>query len=146
MTNYKEKFEVLSELPKLLSSGFVFQTDTSLKGVHLNTFLFMQRYPEQHMAFYAGKIGQEKGSFTYVVDKLEKKGYIQRVPFKKDRRKLSLAFTEKGQITIQKLDQEFEKHLARVVSVLDENELNTLLNTMDQLASIRDKIKAHVDR
>lgn len=48
------------------------------------------------------------GSITYVVDKLEKKGFVERLPCSGDRRKINVALTEDG---VHYFDDIFPKHV-----------------------------------
>jgi MarR family 2-MHQ and catechol resistance regulon transcriptional repressor len=68
------------------------------------------------------------GSITYVVDKLEKKGYVQRVPIPGDRRKTNVILTEAGQTYFADI---FPKH-AKIISdnlsfVTDEEKLELII-------------------
>ncbi|MBM7568639.1 MarR family 2-MHQ and catechol resistance regulon transcriptional repressor [Paenibacillus sacheonensis] len=51
------------------------------------------------------------GSITYVVDKLEKKGYVERLPIPGDRRKTNAALTEEGR---NYFDAIFPKHVQKI--------------------------------
>ncbi|SFS63294.1 MarR family winged helix-turn-helix transcriptional regulator [Paenibacillus sp. BC26] len=51
------------------------------------------------------------GSITYVVDKLEKKGYVERLPIPGDRRKTNAALTNEGR---SYFDTIFPKHVQRI--------------------------------
>jgi MarR family 2-MHQ and catechol resistance regulon transcriptional repressor len=67
------------------------------------------------------------GSITYVVDKLEKKGLVQRLPISGDRRKTNVALTVAGQ---RYFDDIFPKH-AQTISdnlsfVTDEEKLELI--------------------
>lgn len=52
------------------------------------------------------------GSITYVVDKLEKKGFVERLPIPGDRRKTNVTLTEEGRSYFDKI---FPKH-AKTIS------------------------------
>ncbi|OCT13875.1 transcriptional regulator [Paenibacillus pectinilyticus] len=51
------------------------------------------------------------GSITYVVDKLEKKGFVERLPIPGDRRKTNVTLTGEGQ---SYFDQIFPKHVQKI--------------------------------
>lgn len=51
------------------------------------------------------------GSITYVVDKLEKKGYVERLPIPGDRRKTNVSMTSVGQ---DYFDTIFPKHVQTI--------------------------------
>jgi MarR family 2-MHQ and catechol resistance regulon transcriptional repressor len=51
------------------------------------------------------------GSITYVVDKLEKKGFVERKPNPNDRRASNVAITEEGRALFDKI---FPKHVTTI--------------------------------
>ncbi|MBO8157337.1 MAG: MarR family transcriptional regulator [Bacillaceae bacterium] len=65
------------------------------------------------------KIGERillaSGSITYVVDKLEKKGYLERKPCPNDRRVIYGAITEKG---TELLNEIFPEHWAKIEQIM----------------------------
>jgi MarR family 2-MHQ and catechol resistance regulon transcriptional repressor len=58
------------------------------------------------------KLKIPSGSITYVVDKLEKKGFVERAAVPEDRRKTNVMLTDEGQVYF---DDIFPKH-AQVIS------------------------------
>ncbi|MFM1651076.1 MarR family winged helix-turn-helix transcriptional regulator [Brevibacillus sp. B_LB10_24] len=79
------------------------------------------------------KILLASGSITYVVDKLEEKGYLTREPCEKDRRITYATITEKGN---QLMDEIFPQHIqaiARAVEGLDEAEKAEALQLLKKL-------------
>ncbi|SFI40637.1 MarR family transcriptional regulator, 2-MHQ and catechol-resistance regulon repressor [Paenibacillus sp. UNC496MF] len=57
------------------------------------------------------------GSITYVVDKLEKQGYVERQPIPGDRRKTNVALTGEGR---SYFDTIFPKHVATITDHLSD--------------------------
>jgi len=57
------------------------------------------------------------GSITYVIDKLEKKGYIERSYCKEDRRVVYIQITDNGK---ELMDQIFPKHQRMIEKVFEE--------------------------
>lgn len=57
------------------------------------------------------------GSITYVIDKLEKKGYIERSYCKEDRRVVYIQITDNGK---ELMDQIFPKHQQMIEKVFEE--------------------------
>ncbi|WLR51993.1 MarR family transcriptional regulator [Bacillus tianshenii] len=83
------------------------------------------------------KIGEKillaSGSITYVVDKLEGKGYLQRLSCPKDRRITYAVITEQGK---QLMDEIFPKHEAKIAelfSVFSEDEQVQLISAFKKL-------------
>ncbi|SFF47873.1 MarR family transcriptional regulator, 2-MHQ and catechol-resistance regulon repressor [Paenibacillus algorifonticola] len=73
------------------------------------------------------------GSITYVVDKLEKKGYVKRHPSPTDRRASNAALTESG---TQLFNEIFPKHaemISRSMSFIDDSEKELLIQLLKKI-------------
>lgn len=79
------------------------------------------------------KLSIPSGSITYVVDKLEKKGFVQRLPIPEDRRKMNVALTEEGQAYF---DDIFPKHantISNNLSFVTDEEKRVLINLLKKI-------------
>ena len=86
------------------------------------------------------------GSITYVVDKLENKGYLERLPCPGDRRKTNVAVTEEGR---RYFDIIFPKHVETISEQLsfatDEEKLQ-LIHVLKKIGyGIRDRSEGNKD-
>jgi MarR family transcriptional regulator, 2-MHQ and catechol-resistance regulon repressor len=73
------------------------------------------------------------GSITYVVDKLEKKGLVERQPNPKDRRASNVVLTEEGRVLF---DEIFPKHVATIsqnLSFISNNEKEQLIDLLKRI-------------
>ncbi|MBA9025067.1 MULTISPECIES: MarR family winged helix-turn-helix transcriptional regulator [Bacillaceae] len=77
---------------------------------------------EQPLQQIGGKILLASGSITYVVDKLEKKNYLQRVACKEDRRVTYARITEEGKQFIEKVFPEHEEQIDEIMNILTPEE------------------------
>ena len=89
------------------------------------------------------KIGQKillsSGSMTYVVDKLEKKGLIERVFCKEDKRVTYMSITSAGNELIEEIFPSHEKKINELMSALSETEQETAIDLLRKLGlSIKD--------
>lgn len=78
----------------------------------------------------AEKILVSSGTVTYVIDKLQKKGLVERKKCDKDKRIYYVCLTEKGDILIQDI---FEKHkvfLSELFQKLTEEEKDNLVKSL----------------
>jgi len=66
------------------------------------------------------------GNMTDVVDKLEARGLVRRVRAAADRRQVRVELTEAGRTLIERLFPRHAQDIARVMGVLDEDELRQL--------------------
>lgn len=83
------------------------------------------------------KIGQKillrSGSMTYVVDKLEKKGFLKRVYCETDKRVTYISITEKGKKLIEGIFPEHEEKISSLMSGLDEDEKEVAIKLLRKL-------------
>lgn len=89
------------------------------------------------------QIGQKillaSGSITYVVDKLEKRGYIKRILCPNDRRVTYAQITEEGSVFMDRVFPMHEQQLHEIMSVLTDEEKEQAISLLKKLGlSIRD--------
>ena len=85
------------------------------------------------------KILLASGSITYVVDKLEKRGYLLRVSCPADRRVTYAEITDKGQEFMAEVFPKHEQHLHELVGVLTKDEKDIAVKLLKKLGlSIKD--------
>src|SRR6476620_5036098 len=77
---------------------------------------------DQPLQQIGGKILLASGSMTYVIDKLEKKEYIRRVPCPDDRRVTFAQITEGGMKLMQQVFPAHRNEIDRIMSVLSDDE------------------------
>ncbi len=71
----------------------------------------------------AERIHTTSGNMTFTVDKLEKRGIIERQRCNEDRRKIYLVLTEEGNALWNKLMDEHKAFLSDMFSVLDDKDM-----------------------
>ncbi|MCA1012923.1 MarR family winged helix-turn-helix transcriptional regulator [Halobacillus halophilus] len=77
---------------------------------------------EQPLQKIGEKILLASGSITYVVDKLEKKEYLERVPCPNDRRITFASITEKGREFLNEIFPDHWKQIERITGGLTDEE------------------------
>ena len=86
-----------------------------------------------------GKILLASGSITYVIDKLEKRGYIRRVSCPSDRRVTFAEITAEGEAFMAELFPKHENQLLEIMNVLDSDEKDQAIHLLKKLGlSIKD--------
>lgn len=88
---------------------------------------------DQPLQQIGGKILLASGSITYVVDKLENKGYLRRVACPNDRRVTFAQITEDGKQFIESVFPEHESKIHELVSVLTPDEKETAIDLLKKL-------------
>jgi len=80
-------------------------------------------------------LGIERSGLVALVDDLEKRGLLQRVPVPGDRRVQALEGTRRGQEAHERMMEAARRHEDRVLSPLDGGERETLLRLLRKLRS-----------
>lgn len=86
------------------------------------------------------KILLASGSITYVVDKLETKGYLKRNPCPNDRRITHAVVTDEGKDLMDRIFPEHEMKLQKIFAGLDEAEKETAISLMKKLGHYAEKL------
>lgn len=143
MTALEEKIaELVSLLPVFV--GTLLEGSKIITPVKLNiseekTLMILHKHEGSPMTEYSKKVGLTKGSFTAVADRLEKKGLMERVAVTDDRRKYALILTKEGKRIAREIDLQFKKHIAKKVAQLEQEDLNSLKNSLETIAVIMEK-------
>ncbi len=98
-----------------------------IKNYHLNltefaVLEFLYHKGEQPIQLIGKKVLLASSSITYVVDKLEEKGYLERIACPKDRRVIYGKLTEKGQNLMDDVFPQHKKAIATIFSSLTNDE------------------------
>jgi MarR family transcriptional regulator, 2-MHQ and catechol-resistance regulon repressor len=88
---------------------------------------------DQPLQQIGGKILLASGSITYVVDKLEEKGYLRRVACPTDRRVTFAQITEKGKSFIEEIFPSHEQFIHELMSELSNEEKQTAIDLLKKL-------------
>lgn len=85
------------------------------------------------------KILLASGSITYVIDKLEKRGYLNRVSCPADRRVTYAEITTEGESFMGEIFPKHEQHLHELMSALTNEEKDVVITLVKKLGlSIKD--------
>ena len=92
------------------------------------------------------KIGQKillrSGSMTYVVNRLEEKGFLQRIFCEKDKRVTYIGITEKGDELVMSIFPEHAKNIEKIMSALSVEEQEQAISLIKKLGlSVKDLSK-----
>ncbi|MEN8906262.1 MAG: MarR family transcriptional regulator [Clostridiales bacterium] len=133
-----EIFEGINSLPRIVKVMF---DDLDVPSIvpRVNKtqekVLVLIKYNENNnMGEISKLIGIEKGSFTTLTDNLIKKGLIKRKRSDKDRRKISLVLTEKGNEVSNKIIEVMEEHLDRKLSMFSDVRKKDFFNALQTLS------------
>lgn len=101
----------------------VLRKDMQRYGLNMTEFAVLEllyHKGEQPIQKIGEKILITSGSITYVVDKLEKKGFAERIACPTDRRVTFASITESGKQFMDEIFPQHEKKVEDIFAVLDE--------------------------
>jgi DNA-binding MarR family transcriptional regulator len=84
----------------------------------------------RHASELARAVGRAATSFTPNLDKLQKKGYIERRPDKSDRRAVLIFLTEKGQSVREDVIESADKIDGAIRDMFDTDDFNAFLQVL----------------
>ena len=70
---------------------------------------------------------------TRLIDRLERKGLVARIPCPKDRRRVFCQITPKGLDLLEELDEPVNRWDAQTVSILPPSEVDSLIKLLDRV-------------
>jgi len=79
------------------------------------------------------KVLLTSGSMTAAVNRLEKKGLVQRIPAPLDGRSFHIHLTKRGYKVIQQAFRKHEKNLEAIIGILTANERQTLVRLLKKI-------------
>ncbi|MEH7121048.1 MarR family transcriptional regulator [Neobacillus vireti] len=107
-----------------------------LKGLNPTEFAVLEllyHKGDQPMQQIGGKILLASGSITYVVDKLEQKGFLRRIACPNDRRVTYAQITEQGKAFIEEIFPEHATQIDKLMSSLSEDEKTSAIDLLKKL-------------
>lgn len=96
--------------------------DNGLNPTEFAVLELLYHKGRQPLQQIGNKILLASGSITYVIDKLEKRGYLLRVSCPSDRRVTYAEITDEGEAFMADLFPKHEQHLHEIMSVLSSEE------------------------
>lgn len=133
-------FIVLSRANKVITemTNQFFQ-DQGLNPTEFAVLELLYHKGHQPLQQIGQKILLASGSITYVVDKLEKRGYIKRILCPDDRRVTYAQITEEGTAFMDRVFPMHEQQIHEIMSVLTDEEKEQAISLLKKLGlSIRD--------
>ncbi|WP_186576308.1 MarR family winged helix-turn-helix transcriptional regulator [Aquibacillus kalidii] len=118
--------------------------DIRAKGLNTTDFGVMEllyHQGDQALQKIGDKILLASGSITYVVDKLEKKGYVKRVPCPTDRRITFASITDKGTDLLNDIFPNHWKQIEAITSGLNTEEKEQTIELLKKLGTYADRLK-----
>jgi len=111
----------------------------SLSIIHLNLLMLLRFNGPLTMSRLAELLDVSVASATGIVDRMEKKGVIERKRSDEDRRVVEVHVSEQGEQVFVAMQAERQAHMARMLSGVSDADLNSLLTGLRAVREARDK-------
>lgn len=144
----KENLRLVVAIARTYNSLFgAIEKDISQYGMNLSEFGVMEcllHKGDQPVQKLAEKILVTSGTITYVIDKLQKKGYITRRKCEKDKRVYYISLTQEGEAVIKAVFKAHEQYLETLFHRLSLEEKESLVSKLVATQSAMDAEKLEV--
>jgi DNA-binding MarR family transcriptional regulator len=132
MKNIREKNKVMLNMIQtsnlLLKEADNFFKKYNVTAAQYNALVVIEQNSGKITQKLLGKhLVVTKGNITGLIDQLEKKKYMIRVSDKHDRRNHVLEILKKGKELINKVEQEYFKHLKKILKDMKETDIKRLM-------------------
>ncbi|MGX7328192.1 fatty acid biosynthesis transcriptional regulator FabT [Enterococcus bulliens] len=136
-----ENFEQINDLLVEVFNDILVIEESELKKSQFNDLSITEMHTIEAVGMYKKKTTTEVarelsvtvGTLTIAVNRLVKKGYVERIRSEDDRRVVKLGLTKKGKL-LYRVHQHFHREMIRsVVKGMDKDEVSALLQALDSL-------------
>jgi DNA-binding MarR family transcriptional regulator len=114
----------------------------ALSMVHLNVTMLLNSYGPLPMSHLADLLDVSVASATGIIDRMEKRGVVERRHSETDRRIVEVHLTPSGSTIFSTMDAERRSRLERLVGMMRDEDLAALLTGLRALRAARDKVMA----
>jgi DNA-binding MarR family transcriptional regulator len=114
----------------------------ALSMVHLQVVMLLRSYGPLPMSRLAELLDVSVASATGIVDRMEKRGVVERRHSEKDRRVVEVHLTAAGGGILNIVDIERRRHLKQLLEHIADDDLAALLKGMRAMHAARDKVMA----
>jgi DNA-binding MarR family transcriptional regulator len=130
-------FEIHNKLFKFneIGKGDVFPQS------HIKTIFYLHHKKSVSITDIAKCIDVSKSNMTPIIDKLIEEGFVERFNDPKDRRKINVQLTDKGENFIKEKLDDLKCILANKISILENDELENLGELIKEMKNIIEKLK-----
>lgn len=116
----------------------IVRTDVQRYGLNLTEFEVMEllyNKGDQPIQRIGQRVLIASSSITYVVDKLEEKGFVIRIRNEQDKRVTNASLTDQGHALMDDIFPEYAATLTSTFSVLTDEEMTTLKQALKKISA-----------
>lgn len=139
MNPYEEFYELIfGYIKRFAFTEDLLAIDIAMSKQELFTIMAIDKMKEATMGQLSESMNFPMSTATGIVDRLVKKGYVERSRSESDRRIVIISLTEKGSHFAQKMKTMFLSYIKRIDDVLNKEEQEMLFRIVEKiLASFR---------
>lgn len=104
-----------------------------LNQTEFSVLEFLYHHGEQPVQMIGKKILIASSSITYVIDKLEQKGYVYRKACPRDRRVTYVLLTLEGQVLMEEIFPKHEQKINEIFEVLEAQQLDNMILSLKKV-------------
>jgi DNA-binding MarR family transcriptional regulator len=116
----------------------------ALSLVHLNLLMLLRAKGTLTMTHLAELLDVSVASATGIVDRLEKKGVIERRRSEEDRRVVEVRVTERGDAIFSAMQAERQDRLNRLLAEISDDDLTALLQGLRAFRDARQRVLSQI--
>ncbi|MDL2335458.1 MAG: MarR family transcriptional regulator [Chloroflexota bacterium] len=136
--------EVLGELTNIRMKDWLGALkrwqDGALSMVHLNVLMLLRSNGPLPMSRLADLLDVSVASATGIIDRMEKRGVVERQHSESDRRVVEIHLTRRGNAVFTVMDAERRKRFRKLVALMGDSELSALLIGLRALRVARESL------
>ncbi|MDM5250491.1 MULTISPECIES: MarR family transcriptional regulator [unclassified Lysinibacillus] len=104
-----------------------------LNQTEFSVLEFLYHHGEQPIQMIGKRILIASSSITYVIDKLEQKGFVYRHACPNDRRVTYVLLTSEGKTLMEEIFPKHEQKINDIFAVLDQQEMETMILSLKKV-------------
>jgi Transcriptional regulators len=136
MQSYEEFFELMFGYVKRFAfSEDLLAIDIAMSKQELFTLMTMDRLKDATMSQLSESMNFPMSTATGIIDRLVKKGYVQRDKSESDRRIVVVSLTEKGSQLAGTMKTTILSYIKKAYDVLDNGERETLFRIIEKITA-----------
>ena len=147
MDQYEEFYDfIFQHLRHIVFPEEWLAIDITMSKQELFTLMITERLKEATMSQLSDHMNFPMSTATGIVDRLVKKGYIQRDKSESDRRIVVVSLTEKGEAFVQRLKTKLLDYIKRAYDTLESEEKQYLFRILDKIFVSFQQYNAELDQ
>jgi DNA-binding MarR family transcriptional regulator len=140
MNPYEEFFELIFDnLKRIIFPEEWLAIDIAMSKQELFTIMTVVRMKEATMGQLSENMNFPMSTATGIVDRLVKKGYMERGRSETDRRIVVISLTEKGKEFVAAVKEMIFSYIRRADEVLDDEEWETIIRIVGKVTAVLQK-------